>query len=181
MWRSIDAGATWTNITPSSAQLNGNTWVPYDIAVSGTDAQTIWLLRTSQYGDYPNHDGYVAYKSTNGGAAWTNITTTSLNGEWPTNITHQLGSNGEVYIGTRRAVFRRNDAAPTWTLWNAGLPARIYSTRLLINYKEGKIRNGTDRSVWESSLETPAAPLANFAADKRTVTCLAPADWGDAS
>ncbi|MCC7501041.1 MAG: PKD domain-containing protein [Flavobacteriales bacterium] len=175
VWRSTDAGATWTNITPSSAQLNGNTWVPYDIAVSGTDAQTIWLLRTSQYGDAPNHDGYVAYKSTNGGGNWTNITTSSLNGEWPTNITHQLGSNGEVYIGTRRAVFRRNDASPTWTLWNAGLPARIYSTRLLINYKEGKIRNGTDRSVWESSLETPAAPLANFAADKRTVTCLAPA------
>ncbi|MBP6389522.1 MAG: PKD domain-containing protein [Flavobacteriales bacterium] len=174
VWRSTDAGANWTDITPSSGQLNGNTWVPYDIAVSGTDPQTIWLCRTSQYGDYPNINGYVVYKSTTGGSAWTNITDANLNNEWPSNITHQLGSNGALYIGTRRAVYYRNDAAPAWSLWNAGLPARIYSTRLLINYKEGKIRNGTDRSVWESAIETPSAPLANFSADKRNVTCLAP-------
>lgn len=174
VWRSTDGGGNWTDITPSSAVLNGNTWVPYDIAVSGTDPQTIWLVRTSQYGDYPDHDGYVVYKSTNGGTAWTNITTASLNGEWPTNITHQLGSNGEVYIGTRRAVYRHDDASSAWSLWNAGLPARVQSTRLLINYRDGKIRNGTDRSVWESALESLAPPLAHFAVDRRTVTCLAP-------
>ncbi len=175
VWRSVDAGANWTDITPSSAQLNGNVWVPYDIAVSGTDPQTIWLVRTSQYGDYPNHDGYVAYKSVNGGSTWTNITSTTLNGEWPTNIAHQIGSTGGLYIGTRRAVYYRSDAAPTWALWNAGLPARIFSTRLLINYKEGKVRNGTDRSVWESLLEAPAPPVANFAADRRNPNCLTPA------
>ncbi|MBL8000495.1 MAG: PKD domain-containing protein [Flavobacteriales bacterium] len=175
VWRSTDGGASWTNITPASAQLNGNTWVPYDIAVSGTDPQTIWLLRTSQYGNSPNLNGYVVYRSTNGGASWTNITDANLNGEWPTNIAHHMGSNGALYIGTRRAVYLRSDAVPAWTLWNAGLPAKTFSTRLLINYREGKVRNGTDRSVWESALETPAPPLANFSADKRTVTCLAPA------
>ena len=174
IWRSIDGGANWINVTPASAQLNGNTWVPYDIAVSGTDAQTIWLCRTSQYGNSPDLNGYVVFKSVNGGTTWTNITDVNLNGEWPSNITHQLGSNGGLYIGTRRAVYYRSDAAPAWSLWNAGLPARIYSTRLLINYRDGVVRNATDRSVWESALEAPAPPLSNFAADKRTVTCLAP-------
>lgn len=172
VWRSTDGGSSWTNITPTSAQLNGNTWVPYDIAVSGTNAQTIWLCRTSQYGNSPNLNGFVVYKSTDGGASWVNISDAGLNNEWPTNITHQLGSSGEVYIGTRRAVYRRSDTAPAWTLWNAGLPAKIQSTRLLINYREGKIRNGTDRSVWESPLETLAPPVANFSANKRAVNCL---------
>jgi len=175
VWRSTDGGANWTDITPSSAVLNGNTWVPYDIAVSGTDPQTIWLARTSQYGDYPNHNGYVVYKSTNGGTSWTNITTAALNSEWPTNIAHQLGSDGGLYLGTRRTVYHRNDATGTWSLWNAGLPTKLFSTRMLINYRDQKIRNATDRSVWESALEVAAPPVANFAADRRTVTCLAPA------
>lgn len=174
VWRSTDGGVIWTNITPTSAQLNGNTWVPYDIAVSATDPQTIWLVRTSQYGNSPNLNGYVVYRSTNGGTTWTNITDANLNGEWPTNIVHQLGSAGGLYIGTRRAVYYRSDATGTWNLWNAGLPAKVQSTRMLINYREGKIRNGTDRSVWESALEAPAPPVANFSVDKRTVTCLAP-------
>ena len=174
VWRSTDGGATWSDITPASAQLNGNTWVPYDIAVSGTDPQTLWLVRTSQYGNYPDLNGFVVFRSTNGGTTWTNITDANLNGEWPTNIVHQLGTNGGLYIGTRRAVYVRSDAAPTWTLWNAGLPAKTFSTRLLIHYREGKVRNGTDRSVWESAVEFTGQPLANFSADKRTVSCLAP-------
>ena len=78
VWRSIDGGVNWTDITPTSAQLNGNTWVPYDIAVSATDPQTIWLCRTSQYGNSPNLNGYVVYKSVNGGTTWANITDAEL-------------------------------------------------------------------------------------------------------
>ncbi|MCU0320166.1 MAG: PKD domain-containing protein, partial [Flavobacteriales bacterium] len=173
IWRSTDGGSTWTDITPSSAQLNGNVWVPYDIAVSAVDPLTIWMCRTSMYGNSPNLNGFVVYRSTNGGATWTNISDATLNGEWPTNISHQYGSAGELYIGTRRAVYRRNDATG-WALWNAGLPAKVQSTRLLINYREGLIRNGTDRSVWESPLETLAPPVANFAVDNPTPTCNAP-------
>ena len=174
VWRSTDGGSTWTDITPSSATINGNTWVPYDIALSATDPLTLWLVRTSQYGNSPNLNGYVVFKTVNGGATWTNITDANLNNEWPTNIVHQSGTNGGLYIGTRRIVYYRSDASPTWAVWGSGLPARINSTRLLINYRDGKIRNGTDRSVWESPLETSSAPLANFCADKKTITCLAP-------
>ncbi|MCB9170467.1 MAG: PKD domain-containing protein [Flavobacteriales bacterium] len=174
VYRTTNGGGSWTEITPSSAAINGNTWVPYDIAVSGTDPQTIWLVRTSQYGDYPNINGYVVYKSINGGTSWTNITDANLDNEWPTNIAHQLGSAGDLYIGTRRGVYYRSDALPTWTLYNNGLPAQIFSTRLLIQYEEGKIRNGTDRSVWEAPVHTPTSPLANIVADRRQVDCLTP-------
>ncbi len=174
VWRTTDGGANWTNITPNSATISANTWVPYDVTVSATDPQTVWICRTSQYGNSPNLDGAHVFKSVNGGDSWTNITDANLDGEWPTNIVHQLGSVGDLYIGTRRGVYHRSDASPTWSLWNAGLPTKIFSTRLLINYRDGKIRNGTDRSVWESALESLAGPVANFAADQRTVTCLAP-------
>lgn len=174
VYRTVNGGVDWTDITPTVAQLNGNEWVPYDIAVSATDPQTLWLVRTSMYGDYPDHDGFVTYKSVNGGTTWTNTSTASLNGEWPTGIAHHYGINGGLYIGTRRAVYYRSDATGTWSLWNAGLPGRIFSTRLLINYRDGKIRNATDRSIWESALEAVAPPIANFSADRRTTNCIAP-------
>ena len=79
--------------------------VPYDLAVSTTDANTLWIVRTSMYGSSPNMNGNMVYKSTDGGNNWTNVTTAFLDGEYPTNIIHQRGSNGGIYIGTRRAVY----------------------------------------------------------------------------
>ena len=49
--------------------LNGELWVPYDIAVSATDENIIWAARTSQYGN-TNLDGRMIFKSTNGGMTW---------------------------------------------------------------------------------------------------------------
>ncbi len=173
VYRSTDAGVSFTEITPSSTLLAGNTWVPYDIAVSAADPLRIWLVRTSQYGNSPNLNGNCIYTSMDGGTTWTNITTPALNNQWPTNITHQFGTDGGLYLGTRRAVYVRNDASPSWTQWNSGLPARTASTELEVHYRDGKVRNATDHGIWESPLEFTSVPMANFSADKRTVTCLA--------
>lgn len=174
VYRSTDAGVSFTEITPPGSLLNGNTWVPYDIAVSATDPMRIWLARTSQYGNAPNLNGNCVYTSADGGATWTNITTSALNNQWPTNIIHQFGTDGGLYLGTRQAVFVRSDAAPTWTQWNSGLPARTPSTKLEVHYRDGKVRNATDHGIWESELEFTSAPIANFSVDKSVVTCYAP-------
>lgn len=174
VYRSTDAGVSFVEITPPGAMLGVDTWVPYDIVVSTEDPMRIWLARTSQYGNYPNLNGNCVYTSVNGGASWTNLTTAVLNNQWPSNITHQLGTDGGIYLGTRTAVFVRSEASPTWTQWNVGLPARTPSTKLEVHYRDGKIRNATDHGIWESPLEFTSAPVANFSADKRTITCFAP-------
>ena len=89
IWRSADAGATWSDITPSNALLVNEYWVPYDITVSGTDENVLWAARTSQYSTYPNLNGQQVFKSIDGGTTWTNYSTPTIDGEWSTNIIHQ--------------------------------------------------------------------------------------------
>ncbi len=172
VWRSDNGGQSFTNITPASGTINGDIWVPYDIAVSDTDPNTVWLARTSQYEGYPSTmDGYLVFKSANGGQTWANYST-GLAGESITNIEYQRGTNGGVWVGTRRAVYYRNNASAAWQLYNSGLPASTFSTQLAINYRQGVVWNATNRSVYEAPLvELTNPPLAQIAADKFVVDC----------
>ena len=182
IWHSDDNGNTWTNITPSAADLggSGNYNVPWDIAVSETSPLTLWAARIP-YGPSINLNGQMVYKSTNGGASWTNITSSVLNNEAPTNIVRARGTTDGIYLGTRRAVYYHSTATGGWVLRNAGLPYNTFSTALAINYRIGKIRNATDHSVWESDLETTFNPVANFSANTRTPACQEPVQFYDNS
>lgn len=171
VWRTTDGGSTWTNITPNATTLGGNTWVPYDIAVNHSNPQEIWLARTSQYSDYPNINGKQLFHSTDGGTTWTNISTATLDGEWPTNIVHQMGTDGGLYIGTRRAVYYINNSLSDWQLFNAGLPVLTPSTKLVIDYKSNRLLNATSRSVYEVELYEPSQPIAQIAADRYLTNC----------
>ncbi len=174
VYKSIDTGNTWINITPSNALLggSGNNWAPYEIAV-GDSANDLWLVRTMESSTYPNLDGYKVYKTRDGGNTWINLTTATLDGEYPTNIVYQKGSNGGVYIGTRRAVYYRNNTMNDWQLFNDSLPAVTFSTQLIINYKNQKIYQGTNRSVYQCDLyESNFAPVAQISVDKTVSGCL---------
>ena len=172
LYRSTDGGQTFSAITPPNSLFNnGNYSAPFDIAV-GDNPNDIWLVRTQQSGTYNNLDGYKVFKSTDGGTTWNNLTTPTLNGEYPTNIVYVKGSNGGVYIGTRRAVYYRNNMMSDFQLFNNQLPAITHSTQLQINYKLQKIRNATNRSVWECDLyETNLQPKAQISVDKNVSSC----------
>ena len=171
VWRTEDGGQIWTEITPFSSLLNGDDWVPYDITISNTDANSIWLARTSQYGNSPNMDGYQVFQSSDGGTTWNNYSSPSLDGEWPTNIEFQRGTDGGVYLGTRSGVYYRNNTLSEWELYSSGLPANCNSTQLVINYKDQKLVNGTNRGAWESDLYEASAPQAQISSDTRLVNC----------
>ena len=172
IWRTSDSGISWTEITPSSSTLGGDQWVPFDITVSSNDENILWAARTSQYGGgYPNLDGRQVYKTTDGGNTWGNITTADLDGESITNITHQRGTIGGIYIGTRRAVYYKNNSSINWQLFNNNLPLSTPSTKLVPYYKAGVIRNATSRSVYECEFYETAVPQAQIAADKYKVSC----------
>jgi PKD repeat protein len=171
LYKTTDGGHNWTDITPSNTLLNNNLWAPFDIAVSTEDDNHIWLVRNMQSSTYPNLNGYKVYYSSNGGASWTNITTSTLNGEYITNIEYQRGTDG-VYIGTRRAVYYRNTSMSDWQLYNTGMPASTSSNTLLIDYRDRKIFNATNRSVWKCDLYEPPHTVATISVSSTEVSCV---------
>jgi hypothetical protein len=172
LYKSTNGGTAWVDVTPANSVFNNaNLSAPFDIAVSSSNPDEIWLVRCQQSSSYNNLDGYKVFKSTNGGTTWTNLTTATLNGEYPTNIVYHRGSNGGVYIGTHRGVYYRNNAMADWQLFNNGLPVRIHSTQLVPDYKNQRLINGTDQSAWAVDFYEHFAPEAQISVDKFMSSC----------
>ena len=171
IYRTTDGGKTWIDITIPSSQLNGYLSRSYDITVSSNDENTLWVARCSQSGNYNLIDGYNVFKSIDGGQNWINLSTPTLDGQHMTNIEHQRGSNGGVYLGTRNTVYYRNNTMNDWEIYNNNLPKRTFSTQLIPYYREGLLINGTNRSVYEIDLYENSPPSAQIAANKLEVNC----------
>ncbi|MCC6460620.1 MAG: HYR domain-containing protein, partial [Saprospiraceae bacterium] len=170
LYRSTDAGKSWTDITPANATIGNNTAMPFEITLDGTDPNTLWLALTHPYSWY-TADGFKVFTSTDGGNSWSNLSTQTLNGEHIKHIEHLRGSKGGVYIGTHRTVYYRNNTMPDWEICNNQLPALTYCTRLLPYYKGGKLRNASDRSVYESDLFESTPPQAQIAVNGFNASC----------
>ena len=168
IYKSEDAGKTWTDITPSLS----NDWITYDITISSNDENTIWISRNSMYGSYPNYNGDKVFKSTDGGLNWTNLTTTTLDDVFPTNIEHQRGSDGGVYLGTRTSVYYKNNSMTDWIIYDNDLPKPTTSVQLIPYYRKGQLFNGTNRSAYVVDLFENSPPSAQIAADKMDLNCM---------
>ncbi len=170
IFRTTDGGENWTEITPPSSLLNGDTWIPYDIVVSEQDPQKLWIVRTSMYSS-SNLDGRMVFESTDGGDSWVNITGSSLDGETATCIQLQKGTDDGLYIGTRRTVYYKSDSESDWQLYNTGLPVSTSSTRIEMYYRKGLVRTGTNRSVWEIDFYEPSTPVAYPSVNENKTAC----------
>ena len=171
IYRSTNGGLNWVEVTPPSGMLGSNPslWIPYDIVVDHDDPMKVWIARTSMYDSDVN--GYSVFYSSNGGATWQNISGNGLNGHSPTSMFLQKGSAHGIYIGTRKGVFYKDDNLSDWILFNQGLPAQTYSTRMEAYYRKQKIRNATDRSVWESNFYGNSIPIAFPSANTDKIYC----------
>ena len=169
IYRSSDAGNTWIEITPTN--INGQDWIPYDITVSSYDENTLWIARCSMYGGVQDAEGYEVFKSIDGGQNWINWSTPTLDNINVTNIEHQRGGNG-VYIGTRESVYYRNNTMADWDIYDSNLPKNTYSTQLIPYYREGLLRNGTNRSAYEIDFYENTPPSTQIAANRLTINCL---------
>lgn len=166
LYKSTDAGKTFTDITPNNTVMPDRRWIPFDIEVDAEDPEKIYVGRTSMYGDGAFDWG--VYTSDDGGTTWDNITG-ALDGETITNIKHQKGTDGGLWVGTRLGVYYKNNTMPNWELFVDDLPMRTHSVKVVPYYRKGKIRNATNRSVWESDFYENSEPLAQMSVDRKLV------------
>ena len=172
IWKSEDGGGSFINITPTFPGIQNDAWIPYDITISDFDPNNIWIARCPNSTSYDSYSSSKVYHSNNGGQNWQNITGSGLNGENITNIEYHRGSNNGIYLGTRTGVFYKDDSMDSWMSYNNGLPLSTFSTQLMFDYKTNKLKNGTNRSVWEVDLYDTFPPSAQISADKLIINCL---------
>ena len=113
LWKSTDAGHSFTKISGGSSGLSTNlstTFVLFDpTGTPGSASQTIYLGANS------TSSGTNLYKTTNGGATWSQVTIVSGTGPSAFLPGHAVLSGGNLYLGYANA------ETPNGTLTNGGV------------------------------------------------------------
>ncbi|MBK9220742.1 MAG: T9SS type A sorting domain-containing protein [Saprospiraceae bacterium] len=164
LWKTLDGGKTWNRCTPLPLPNNNDR---AKISLSATNPNELWIALT--YGS----NGKKVYKTIDGGLSWINLTSTKLDNITITDILHQYGTNGGVYLGTSRGVFYKTDGMVDWQAYSDGLPVSAETNRLKPFYRDGKIRNGCwGFGVWENSLFEESKVVAQAMVDKLESFCI---------
>jgi len=165
LWKTVDGGSSWFEVTPSDATVNNNNWRDkvFDIDLDNPD--NVWLLLLGDAGNFK------VFSSTDGGSNWVNITGNNLSGESMLDIVHHQGTNGGVYVGTTNSVYYRNNSMSDWILYNEGLPLLTRANYMYPYYTGGKIRFGSYRGAWERDFYENAPPTARISVNKKSADC----------
>lgn len=141
--KSIDAGATWTNVTGNlpvgSAQLSS-------LTIADTDPNKLWVT----FSGYSS--GNKVFKTADGGSTWSNISSGLPN--LPINtIVHTDGNaNDALYVGSDIGVYYFDNLLASWSPFFTQLP-NVAVRDLEIRYSDNKIIAGTfGRGTWQSDL-----------------------------
>lgn len=158
IWRSDDAGANWSEITPGNNEVGFNNSAAKYIDVDGTDPDHMWfvILHTGE--------GHKVYETTDGGVNWQDLTTPTIADQFVVSIAHQRGTEGGIFIGTNLSVFYRNSSMSDWEPFGEGLPIDRTATFLQNYYCNGKIRVAGPQGVHQSDTFEPSEVLAGFTA-----------------
>jgi len=162
--KSIDGGKTWqllTNLPVSAGQRR-----VMDISVGGLNDKELWAALLT------GSDGGKVFHTADGGISWINWTTPKLNGVRLLSISHQLGTNGGVYIaGDNGRIYYRDKSMNEWQLYNDNLPFNHYCRQLRPFYRDQKMRSAAGNGIWEVGFVNPSMPMAQPSVDKRLSAC----------
>jgi uncharacterized protein (TIGR03437 family) len=127
------------------------------IAVDPVDAAKVYVAFSGFITKLPSFDGYV-YRSTDGGATWTNIS-----GNLPALPVNDILVDPDLpntlYAGTDAGVMVTTDGGVSWSTFGTGLP-RVVVHALNLSRKSRLLRAGTHgRSVWEIALPLSSPSL----------------------
>ena len=169
IWKTNDGGINWIDITAPTSVIGSNSTRQLDLTIDEHQSDVIWLTLLSSATATNNNK---VFKSTDGGTTWFNHSSEVLNNQTMQAIVHQRGTDGGVYLGTNRGVYYRNNSMGSWELYSEGLPPTTSCFKLVPWYKAGKIRNASDRSVWEADVYELSPPVAHFTVDKLSSNCV---------
>lgn len=135
--RTTDQGLSWNTFTlPGTSSY---------VSVHPNDPMTVWISLT---GFDPGHK---VYKSTDGGATWTNISGDLPNIPMNTVVPNPLAPQ-QLFVGSDLGVFFSPTGNGDWEDFSYGLP-NVIVTELEIHEMSLKIRAATyGRGLWESPL-----------------------------
>ncbi|MGB0915175.1 MAG: T9SS type A sorting domain-containing protein [Crocinitomicaceae bacterium] len=169
--KTIDAGITWNDVTPTTLEANGNHNRTKYIEVDEKDENKLWCILMGW------QTGNKVFQSTDGGDTWTNITSPSIENENVISIAHHYGSDDGLYIGTRKTIYYRNNTLGEWVEFNNNLPTSTMCSFIQPFYGNGKIRTASQRGVYECDFYEDVPPIAMAAANKTAINlasnCLA--------
>ncbi len=170
--KSIDGGLSWSNVSPSSIIAGQNI---SHMAIDADNPSNIWVT-------FGGKQSVVKVgKSTDGGTTWTNYSGTVLPSYHVNCIVAQMGTNGDVYIGTESGVYYRNNTMSDWAPYNANLPLATHVNWIKINYAKAKIRIAGQTGIWESDLNSVSSPVAHPTTPSFNVQVNKPVQFADMS
>ena len=124
IWKTVDRGATWSSIAPSTASPLPVRPVT-DLAVDPLNAQVVYATY-SGFNASGQGGGHV-FRTTDGGQTWADIS--NVLPDIPANTvlidpdTSVSGSSRAIYVGTDIGIYRMTDAAGnTWQPYGSGMP-----------------------------------------------------------
>lgn len=109
MWKSTDAGATWTPLDDFLSNLSANT-----MAMDPADSNILYCGTGEGYFNSDAINGAGIFKSTDGGSTWNQLASTA---DWDTvnRIAIAPGNSNLILAGKRYGgIFRSTDAGSTW-------------------------------------------------------------------
>lgn len=164
LWKTTNAGLTWTVITLPSGQNQSEK----SISLSYTDENTLWICAKN------NTSNNRIFKTINGGSTWINLTTSTINSGGYWNVVQQAGTDGGVYILRKGGeVYYRDNNMSDWVTFSAGLPDGYYPLRTIPFYRDGKLRTAGNRGIWQIEFyNNQPQPVAQPTVDKLTTTCV---------
>lgn len=165
IWKTTDGGKSWRALTPFPNTSGGERRV-MQISVSGTDEDVI--IAALLTGGKANK----VFKSINGGNGWQNLTTTTIENAGLTDMIHQLGTNGGIYLGAQNGkIYYRNASMSDWEEIGKGLPFAHYTRAFKAFYRDNKLRSGSSLGIWETNLYEHSKPIAQPSVDKLSTSC----------
>jgi hypothetical protein len=138
MYKTIDGGASWTQLTAAPQYCRSQCYYDQAIAVHPHNPNIVFIAGvgpTSNMGQYQNE-----YVTLDGGASWSLVS--AANGEWPHTDGHALAFTPDgttLYLGSDGGVWRTNDTTSASVNW-----ANLNQTLALTQFYPGMSIDAAD-------------------------------------